>query len=301
MLSCSVSLDIEYFGVEVKTKNTGQAWETAMKTASDPSSRPLRGIASLFDDFERKELFKKYLFFLIWLEVLIFAACWIYQLGDGQYDASGPVDLPFPWRTYFLIAFLAPVAVTFLLGVIIVGFNKYFGEVEPSGFRETTGETADPGEMGSGRLARLNRVVSWVQRLPFLALLLLLAVVVGISYKIDAIVGFVGTVGETTVKFLLFSAVGLIGVVSLFLLILILLNYQLRKKSMEYQYRSEVAQRFGLIILEDMTVLNSEGKLLINGKKAKGAVPMLPSKTSDHPPKESIPGVVPRPVDAESA
>ena len=79
-----------------------------MKKATEPSKTSLQGIASLFDDFERKELFKKYLFFLGWMEVFIFAACWIYHLGNGTPEQYGLVSLSFPWKAYFLVAFLAP-------------------------------------------------------------------------------------------------------------------------------------------------------------------------------------------------
>jgi len=272
-----------------------------MNNPKEPSKKSLHGIASLFDDAERKELFKKYLFFLGWMEVLIFAACWIYQLGSGGHDQYGPIDLPFPWKSYFLVAFLTPVAITFLVGVVIVGFNKYFADAEQFGEAAASLKPGDTQTELSGRLATLNRVVSWVQKLPFLALLLLLSVGVVFFYKLDVILSFVGNVGEQTVKFIIFSAIGLVGVVSIFLLILIVLNFQLRKKSMDYQYRSEVAERFGLIILDDKTVLNSEGRLLVNGKKGKAAVPLLPAKTTDGGPSDrSASGVLPRPVDPET-
>lgn len=271
-----------------------------MKTPSEAAPSTLRGIASLFDEFERKELFKKYLFFLGWLEVLILAACYIYQLGGGGHDHNGPVDLPFPWKSYFLIAFLAPVAITFLVGMVIVGFNKYFAEAEPASEPVPPGPLDDAQPEVRGRLANLQRVVSWVEKLPFLALLLLLTVAVAVFYKLDAIMAFVGMVGEKSVKIILFSALGLVALISVFLLILIVLNYQLRKKSMDYQYRSEVAERFGLIILDDMTVLNHEGKLLVAGKKGKGALPLLPAQTgAAQSPAPSSPGALPRPADPE--
>ncbi len=274
-----------------------------MKHANETARTSLQGIASLYNDFERKELFKKYLFFLGWLEVLIFGACWVYQLGSGSHDQYGPIDLPFPWKTYFLVAFLAPVAITFLIGVVIVGFNKYFAEMEQPGEVSGAEHPGSPQAEGTGRLATLNRVVSWVQKLPFLALLLLLAVAVVFFYKLDVILAFVGSVGEKTVKIILFSVIGLVAIISVFLLILIVLNFQLRKKSMDYQYRSEVAERFGLIILDDMTVLNSQGKLLVDGKKGKRTPPMLPAKTTDTgqtDPEHSPPRVIPRPADAET-
>ena len=88
-----------------------------MKTSSNTTARPRHGIAALFDDFERKELFKKYLIFLGWIEIFIFASCWLYNIGNDGYDKYGPVEAPFPWRAYFLISFLAPVAITFLMGI----------------------------------------------------------------------------------------------------------------------------------------------------------------------------------------
>ena len=271
-----------------------------MKNSTEPSRSSLQGIASLYDDFERKELFKKYLFFLGWMEVLIFAACWVYQLGNGGHDQYGPVDLPFPWKTYFLVAFLAPVAITFLIGVVIVGFNKYFADTGQLEELSNAREPADPLTEGTGRLASLNRVVSWVQKLPFLALLLFLALSVAFFSKLDVILTFVGNVGEKTVRIILFSAIGLVAVISIFLLILIVLNFKLRKKSMEYQYRSEVAERFGLIILDDMTVLNREGHLLINGKKRKEALPLLPAKTTASRPNPAPSGAIPKRADPET-
>jgi len=268
-----------------------------MKPTTEPSKSSLYGIASLFDDLERKELFKKYLFFLVWLEVLIFCACWIFHLGNNSGQEYGPILLSFPWKTYFLIAFLAPVAITFLLGVVIVGFNKYFSETGQIVERSTLEQFGDPEAVGSGRLAALLRMADWVHKLPFLGLLLLLAVGVAFFYKLGDILTFIGNVGEMTIKIILYSAIALVAIVSVFLLILIVMNFKLRKKSMDYQYRSEVAERFGIIILDDMTVISSEGKLLLNGKKGKGAIPQLPAKTSEADTPE--PPVLPAPADPE--
>lgn len=262
-----------------------------MKKAAETKSGTLRGIGALFDDYERKELFRKYLFFLGWIEILIFVVCWFYQMGDGGYSMNGPVDIPFPWKTYFTVSFLAPVAITFIIGVIIVGFNKYFvgdAEVAPED-NDATGveEAAD----NSSRLVKIQKTIVWLQKLPFLALLLLLGVGVGFFYKLDAITSFLGIVGEKSVKFFLISAAILVGLASIFGLILIFLNYKLRKKSMDYQYKSEMAERFGLIILDDNTVLNSEGKLLVNGQQLKDAVPLLPHPLSEQSSEKDVPKI----------
>jgi hypothetical protein len=213
-------------------------------------------------------------------------------MGDGGYGANGPVEIPFPWKTYFAVSFLAPVAITFIIGLIIVGFNKYFvGESEVAE-EMSGGMEAEGSAIGdSGKLAKIQKTVTWLQKLPFLALLLLLGVGVGFFYKLDAITSFLGVVGEKSFKFFIISAAVLAGVASVFGLILIILNYQLRKKSMDYQYRSEVAERYGLIILDDNTVLSSEGQLLVNGKRLKDNLPLLPRPLSEQPPETAVPKI----------
>ena len=261
----------------------------------------LRGIAALFDDFERKELFRKYLFFLGWVELLILAACYLSRLGGGGYDSYGPVEQSFPWKAYFLISFLAPVAISFLIGTVIAGFNNYFGDSDSAAQSTARDGSEETSEALSGKAYKLQLWIKWLQRLPFLGLLLLLTAVVLFFYKMDAFLAFVASVGEQTVRIVLMSGAVLLGIASIFALILVILNYQLRKKSMAYQYRNEVAERFGLIILDDNTVINSEGRLLIQGKKWKSSVPLLPSQTSDAPPSVEEAGPAARPLDFKTS
>jgi membrane protein implicated in regulation of membrane protease activity len=284
-----------------QTKERFESRNNAMMKSTEPEKKPLRGIAALFDDIERKELFKKYLFFLGWIEVLILAICWLYQMGDGGYDRFGPIDVPFPWKTYFLISFLTPVAITFLIGIIVVGFNKYFGEPEAGEHQPGEGGVGMPLDP-SGKIHKLNIMVVWLQRLPFLGLLMLLGVTAGFFYKLDSILAFVTAVGEQSVKIFLISIAVLVGLFSIFALILIILNYQLRKRSMSYEYKSQMAERFGLIILDDNTVINSEGKLLVSGKNWKDSVPLLSDGTVPEEPKNepSPAGALPRPINLKT-
>jgi hypothetical protein len=268
-----------------------------MKSTTATSKKSLHGIAALLDDSERKEIFRKYLFFLGWVEVLIFAGCWLYQLGDQGYDRYGPVETPFPWKIYFLLTFLAPLAITFLLGIIIIGFNKYFGEPEAAAVFT---QAADLPEDKSSPAYKIYVTMNWLQRLPFLSLLLLLGIAIGIFYKLEVILGFIGAVGEKSVKFLLLSSAVLLAVGVFFALFLIVLNFKLRKKSMEYKYKADVAERFGLIILEDNTVLNSEGRLLVSGKQFKEVVPLLPEATDVSPTAETSGTLTTHTVDLKS-
>jgi len=273
-----------------------------MKASTDRTERRPPGIAGLFSDAERKELFRKYLMFLGWVEIFILLACWFYQTGNQGYDRYGPIEIAFPWKAYFLLAFLAPVAITFLVGIVIVAFNKYI-DVPAS-----EGEDA-PGALMANRtqgFQRLHHLLNWLQHVPFLGLLLLLGVSAALFYRLDDILTFFATVGEQSGKIALASVGILICLAVAFGLILIFLNYRLRKASMEYQYKTEVAEKFGLVILDDNTVLNSQGKLLVRGKKFKGVAPLLgenaPGSDSEEGGSSSSTGNLPaRTVDLETS
>jgi hypothetical protein len=244
--------------------------------ASEAPETTSRGIAALFSDSERKALFRKYLLALGWAEIIILVSCWLYHMGTEGYDANGPINVGFPWRIYFTIAFLAPVATTFLLGTVIVGFNKFFSGAESAG---AGGDAPwdEPLPADAPPWARkASGVVTLFRRLPFPGLLLLLGVGVGLFYNIEAICNFLGSVGEKTVRIVLVSGAVLLGVGVVFGLVVLYLNYRLKARSMEYQYKSQMAERFGLVILEDNTVLNGRGKLLVQGRKWKKELPVLP-------------------------
>ncbi|MBC2745372.1 MAG: hypothetical protein HGJ93_20750, partial [Desulfosarcina sp.] len=67
------------------------------------------GLASLFDGVELKSFFINYLWFIVAVEILIFLVSFLGNLG--------PDKGPFPWKFYFYVSFITPVAITFLLGV----------------------------------------------------------------------------------------------------------------------------------------------------------------------------------------
>ena len=246
--------------------------------SSKEKPKGLQGVAALFDENERKDLFRKYLHLLGWAELAILLTCWLYKISDTGRDGDGV----FPWRLYFVVAFLAPVAITFLLGIAVAGFNRYFAEPEKAMPGRPGSQT--PEIAGAG-----DRMLAWFRKVPFPGLLLLLAFGVGFFYKLDVIVATIGSVGEKSARILLTSLGVILLLVSVFGLILIVLNYRLRKSQMDYQYKGQVAEKFGLVILEDNTVLNSSGKLLVNGRKFVKALEVLPERPSESKSIESKP------------
>jgi hypothetical protein len=212
-----------------------------------------RGIASLFGESELKSLFKKYLVWMIIIEAFIFFVCWVYQLGIDQFSETGQSNVPFPWKIYFLVAFLAPIMITFLLGIITLAFNKYIYGTDPGDGLE--GDDASKG-------GRIRNVYTSLVQLPFLLSLLLLAGMAGAIYNLDTIMLFLGRFGEASIKviFIVLGVVGLGG--SAYGLIRMVLNYKLRKQTMDYEYKRDVMDRLGVAVLDDKTVVTPQGRII---------------------------------------
>jgi len=212
---------------------------------SDEQKR--KGLATLYSDAELRKFIGNYLVLLGVTEGLIFFFCWVHYLATKQ--------LEFPWKAYLLAAFLTPVAISFLLGLTVYGFNRYlFGRELPN----------EP-ELGNApAVNRFDEAVRSLQQVPFLVALLLLVLGGGVIYKLDAIVAFLSRAGERAMEYLLWGLAAGAGVATVVALVWMVLSYRLRCRRLDYlqQYRSQVLERTGLILLEDETLIDRDGKLV---------------------------------------
>ena len=214
-----------------------------------------KGVASLFDDYEIKDLFRRYVQLLIVVEVLIFLVCWVYQLGIDEVAVTGkPVDVPFPWRAYFLVSFSAPVAVTFLVGIVVVAFNSFlYGQKGRPVFKENQGD---------GFAGKVARAANFCFQLPFLLTLLLLGVFIGIVFNLGVIMDYLARFGEAASKVILIGLGCVLLAGTIFGVVRMVIIYKLRKKNMEYDYKREVMDRLGIAILDERTMIDSQGQVV---------------------------------------
>ena len=214
-----------------------------------------KGVASLFDDYEIKDLFRRYIQLLIVVEVLIFLVCWVYQLGIDEVAVTGkPVDVPFPWKAYFLVSFSAPVAVTFLVGIVVVAFNSFlYGQKGRPVFKEAQGD---------GFTGKIARAANFCFQLPFLLTLLLLGVFIGIVFNLGVITEYLARFGEAASKVILIGLGCVLLAGTIFGVVRMVLNYKLRKKNMEYDYKREVMDRLGIAILDERTMIDRQGQVV---------------------------------------
>ncbi len=212
------------------------------------------GLATLFDKVELKSFFINYLWFIIAVEILIFLVSFLGNLG--------PDKGPFPWKFYFYVSFITPVAITFLLGVFILAFNQFiFGNAPTAG--EDGGDGADADDNRS-KLFRFNLFLTHIKKVPFLPILFVLVACTVLFYKLDAIFLFIFNAGEKMVTYSLIACGVLLVVGLVFGIAWIVSNYKLSKHHMvhEYRYRNDVMEKLGFLIMEDDTVIDKNGKLI---------------------------------------
>jgi hypothetical protein len=212
------------------------------------------GVASLFDSIQLKAWFLHYLYFIIGVEILIFLVSFVGSIG--------PNKGPFPWKFYFFVSFTIPIAITFLLGIFILAFNKYlFGN---SLLEEDKEEVDGANSERKSYMLKMNMFLNNMRHAPFLSVMFLLILGSVVAYKIDDIMLVFLNAGEKVIKYVLISIAILLAVGLIFGIFWVIANYKLRKKHMEhhFQYKKDVMAQMGLLIMDDETVINKDGKII---------------------------------------
>ncbi|MBM4286258.1 MAG: hypothetical protein FJ128_13595 [Deltaproteobacteria bacterium] len=186
---------------------------------------------NFYDPLERRYLFNSFLVVVAVVEVLIFLVTLIWQMDEGIFTDQVKV-VPFPWKEYLLVAFTAPIALVFLFGVIVRGFQA----LAPPG---PEGEKGEEQPLFWGRLRLRTRL--------FLALAGILTVLgllvaggpllTGVTRLFKAL-GLWGTY--------LFAA--LVVLLCFYVPLRLLLNYRLKKRELDYRYLVYLAERHGVVI-----------------------------------------------------
>ncbi|MBN2809553.1 MAG: hypothetical protein JXR80_08700 [Deltaproteobacteria bacterium] len=224
-----------------------------------PSKRPQpKGIAALFEKEELKDLFRSYLIVICVIEGFIFFVSFLSQMG--------PETVPFPWKSYFFAAFIIPLTITFLLGIIIISFDRYiFGhQVLSSEFNDIFRTGAE----NRSRIHKFHAFLYVIRQVPFLLGLICLVALSGIAYKLDDILAVIGDVGGRTAHYLFIGLAVVFAVAVVIGLIWMFLSYNIRKKTLEfqYQYKKDVVDKTGLVILDDERMMDRNGRILSFGQ-----------------------------------
>jgi len=225
----------------------------------ETSNERFRGVANLFQDTEIKKFIKFYLFFIFILEILIFFFCFLCQLE--------PINIPFPWKYYFLASFLMPVSITFLLGIFVTAFNIFiYGSATQ---RSELDDALDGKPDNPGYLGKINYSLSLIRQAPFLLSLFVLGVGALIFSQIDTFFAMLGAFGEKAIQYILIALAVLFVVATVYGFVWMTMRYKLHKMKYQYEYKREIMAQLGMVVIDDKTVVNNDGQV-ITLKQAKG-------------------------------
>jgi hypothetical protein len=187
---------------------------------------------NFYDPLEKRYVFNSFLVVVGVVEILILVFTLIWQMDEGIFTAH-PKVIPFPWSHYLLAAFIAPIALLFLFGVIIQGFELLCRDA-PACLPGTS-----PGKWG----ARLWRIRYLLGLLAFMVILVVALNASSVLSFASAVIKFIGLGGA-------YVLVALLSAALLYLPLRLWLRYRLQKKAMEYQYLLTLAERHGVVVVD---------------------------------------------------
>ena len=223
---------------------------------------------NFYDPLEKRYVFNSFLVVVALVEILILVFTLIWQIDfEGIFGAQARIPVPFPWKEYLLASFVAPIALLFLFGLIIQGFEVFCQE-------------APAPSRGKGLGARLWRVRYLLGLLVFMAGSIFIFQGKTALAMIVAGIKAIGLGGS-------YFLIALLVLGSLYLWVRLILRYRLQKKAMEYQYLLTLAQRHGVILVDPKAHPELAAGQAQSGEKiylADVAPPLLQSPDSERDP-----------------
>jgi len=188
---------------------------------------------NFYDPLEKRYVFNSFLVVvgLVEILILIFTLIWKSDF-DAMCSTQVRAAVPFPWQAYLLAAFTAPIALLFLFGLIIQGFEMLCKDVPET----------DPHARG-GWTAGLRRFRYLLGLLAFMAVLFLFLRGKAVFSLLSSAIKFIGLGGA-------YGLVALLALALLYLPLRLWLRYRLQKQAMEYQYLLTLAERHGVVIVD---------------------------------------------------
>jgi hypothetical protein len=183
---------------------------------------------NFYDPLEKRYVFNNFLIIVALVETLILVFTLIWQMDEGMFTGEVKV-IPFPWKEYLAAAFAAPIALVFLFGFIVRGFEVISGQ-------------DGSGDPERDRLRKRARRRLFWGLTALAAGFLLLWGAFGLGFIAEAVKAL-GLGGA-------YLLIALLALALLYFPLRLLLRYRLEKKALEYRYLLTLAERYGVVLVD---------------------------------------------------
>jgi hypothetical protein len=219
----------------------------------DKSRHPqLVGIAKYFSEGQIRDFFIRYVSLIIVVEIFLLL---IMLCGSvAIYKQS------FPIKMYLTLALSLPLGITFLLGTFVIAFNKFVFDKA-----DTSDDDTDKAQGAQGAwFSKGDIFLNKIHKIPFIVKLFLTALMIPVLFKLDDIIGYFTGIGAQAVRHLMMVAIALIGAAAIIGITWMVVNFRLKKKQMdyEYRYRKDIMDKLELMVLNNDTLVDRNGNVI---------------------------------------
>lgn len=187
---------------------------------------------------QRRELWLYIAVSIVGVELMIATGGVLYSFLRAAPDATGMTHVSFPWLSWGAIAAVAPALILLLVHLADVGL-----------FRAPGGAHSEQEwqKMLPERMQKLYRIIKGA---PVVAVLISIVLLGAALLTLDGAIGAMQRFGSALLPYLPHIVGGVAGVSVAIVIAVVWLNYRTRRLIAEYDFRREVFEKTGVIIVD---------------------------------------------------
>lgn len=207
---------------------TEEKKEGAAKAAPSPT----------LSEKQRRELWLYIAVSIVGVELLIATGAVLYSFLSAVPGPSGVPHILFPWLSWGAISVVAPALILLLVHLADVGLFR-----APGG----THSEQEWQKMLPERMQKLYRIIKGA---PVVAVLIGIVLLGAALLTLDGAIGALQRFGSALLPYLPHIVGGVAGIVVVIVIAVAWLNYRTRRLIAEYEFRREVLEKTGVIIVD---------------------------------------------------
>lgn len=207
---------------------TEEKKEGAVKNAPSPA----------LSEKQRRELWLYIAVSIAGVELMIATGAVLYSFISAVPDTSGAARVIFPWLSWGALSAVAPALILLLVHLADVGLFRAPG----GAYSEQEWQKLLP--------ARMQKIYSIIKGAPVVAVLVSIVLLGAALLTLDGALGALQRFGSVLLPYLPYIAAGVSGVVVVTIIAIAWLNYRTRRLIAEYEFRREVLEKTGVIIVD---------------------------------------------------